>query len=78
LQISDDSIPESYISGISDCPRLTSKSTQVFEEVPPGQSVTDSCGRPMVHKSAFKQASGEAVYIDDMPAIEGIYVTKLM
>ncbi|XP_064622237.1 xanthine dehydrogenase/oxidase-like [Lineus longissimus] len=69
--ISEVSIPETYLSATSDCTRLPTKGTQVYEEVLPGQSVTDSCGRPMVHKSAFKQASGEAVYVDDMPAIDG-------
>ena len=28
-------------------------------------------GKPMVHLSAFKQTSGEAVYVDDMPSYKG-------
>ena len=31
----------------------------------------DAVGRPVVHVSAMKQATGEAVYIDDMPLQEG-------
>lgn len=27
----------------------------------------DPIGRPLVHASALKQATGEAVYVDDMP-----------
>ncbi|KAJ8309320.1 hypothetical protein KUTeg_014194 [Tegillarca granosa] len=44
-----------------------SKSTQLYEEVPSGQPDNDPVGRPMTHLSAMKQATGEAVYIDDMP-----------
>ena len=28
-------------------------------------------GRPLVHASAFKQATGEAIYCDDIPRIAG-------
>lgn len=41
--------------------------SQLFQRVSSGQSQTDPIGRPVVHTSAFKQATGEAVYIDDMP-----------
>lgn len=33
----------------------------------PGQTEEDPIGRPLVHASAFKQATGEAVYVDDLP-----------
>lgn len=46
------------------------KSTQIFQKVPTGQSQIDPIGRPMPHTSALKQASGEAVYVDDMPRFE--------
>ncbi|KAK8381248.1 hypothetical protein O3P69_008249 [Scylla paramamosain] len=42
-------------------------SSQLFQRVSPGQSQIDPIGRPIVHTSAFKQTTGEAVYIDDMP-----------
>ncbi|KAG7154629.1 Xanthine dehydrogenase/oxidase-like 2 [Homarus americanus] len=42
-------------------------STQLFQKVPPGQSPVDPIGRPITHTSALKQATGEAVYVDDMP-----------
>uniref|UniRef100_A0A8B9KI88 Xanthine dehydrogenase/oxidase n=1 Tax=Astyanax mexicanus TaxID=7994 RepID=A0A8B9KI88_ASTMX len=38
--------------------------------VPPGQSADDVVGRPMMHLSALKQATGEAVYCDDIPHYE--------
>ncbi|XP_045109509.1 xanthine dehydrogenase/oxidase-like isoform X2 [Portunus trituberculatus] len=42
-------------------------SSQVFQRVSPEQSKTDPIGRPIVHTSAFKQVTGEAVYVDDIP-----------
>ncbi|XP_076991100.1 xanthine dehydrogenase/oxidase isoform X2 [Tamandua tetradactyla] len=43
---------------------------QLFQEVPKGQSEEDTVGRPLVHLSAPMQASGEAVYCDDIPRHE--------
>uniref|UniRef100_A0AAY4DHY6 FAD-binding PCMH-type domain-containing protein n=1 Tax=Denticeps clupeoides TaxID=299321 RepID=A0AAY4DHY6_9TELE len=40
------------------------------EAVPPGQSSEDFVGRPIMHLSALKQATGEAVYCDDIPCYE--------
>eukprot|EP00117_Sycon_ciliatum_P019281 scpid9742/ scgid17530/ Xanthine dehydrogenase/oxidase; Xanthine dehydrogenase; Xanthine oxidase; Xanthine oxidoreductase len=48
----------------------TSKSVQVFQEVPSDQSADDTIGRPLAHLRAEHQATGEAVYIDDMPSLE--------
>lgn len=38
--------------------------------VPEGQCQDDVVGRPMMHLSALKQATGEAVYCDDVPTYE--------
>lgn len=46
------------------------KSSQVFEKTPDNQPVDDPIGRPIVTVSAFKQATGEAVYADDIPPYE--------
>jgi Xanthine dehydrogenase, molybdopterin-binding subunit B len=35
--------------------------------VPSTQAKSDLVGRPIVHASAFKQATGEAIYCDDIP-----------
>ncbi|XP_049319724.1 xanthine dehydrogenase/oxidase isoform X5 [Astyanax mexicanus] len=43
---------------------------QIYQAVPPGQSADDVVGRPMMHLSALKQATGEAVYCDDIPHYE--------
>lgn len=49
---------------------LTPKSNQIFQKYPGPNENKHSVGQPKVHTSAFKQATGEAVYIDDMPKIE--------
>lgn len=43
------------------------KSSQYFQIVPENQSSWDLIGKPIVHASAFKQATGEALYCDDVP-----------
>lgn len=42
-------------------------SVQVYQAVPPGQTVDDVVGRPMMHLRALQQATGEAQYCDDIP-----------
>ncbi|XP_064622273.1 xanthine dehydrogenase/oxidase-like [Lineus longissimus] len=46
------------------------RATQVFEEVPEGQSIADAVGRPLVHQSAFECAAGNARFADDIPKYE--------
>lgn len=36
-----------------------------------GKSKFKVVGQPMVHLSAFKQTTGEAIYVDDMPTYKG-------
>ncbi|MED6259817.1 hypothetical protein ATANTOWER_000009 [Ataeniobius toweri] len=48
----------------------TPSSVQVYQAVPEGQSTNDVVGRPIMHLSALKQATGEAVYCDDVPLYE--------
>ncbi|XP_044043358.1 xanthine dehydrogenase/oxidase [Siniperca chuatsi] len=48
----------------------TPSSVQVYQAVPEGRSQDDVVGRPMMHLSALKQVTGEAVYCDDMPLFE--------
>ncbi|XP_058793024.1 xanthine dehydrogenase-like isoform X2 [Phymastichus coffea] len=47
------------------------RSSQYYQVVPKDQSSIDLIGRPIVHINAFKQATGEAVYTDDIPRIRG-------
>ncbi|KAF7207112.1 xanthine dehydrogenase/oxidase [Nothobranchius furzeri] len=48
----------------------TPSGIQIYQAVPEGQSQDDVVGRPMMHLSALKQATGEAVYCDDIPLYE--------
>lgn len=55
------------------------KSTQFFQIVPNSQSANDPVGRPLVHASAYKQATGEAIYCDDIPRFVGeLYMAIVM
>ncbi|XP_076621123.1 xanthine dehydrogenase rosy isoform X1 [Colletes latitarsis] len=55
------------------------KSSQYYQEVPIGQETDDLIGRPIVHASAFKQATGEAIYCDDLPKFaEELYLTLVL
>lgn len=47
------------------------KSSQYFELIGDKQVKSDAVGRPVQHRSAYKQATGEAIYCDDMPTAEG-------
>ncbi|XP_077439045.1 xanthine dehydrogenase/oxidase [Vanacampus margaritifer] len=48
----------------------TPSSVQIYQEVPQTQNQDDVLGHPMMHLSALKQATGEAVYCDDIPLFE--------
>ena len=51
--------------------RPESQGIQVYEDVSSQQTEFDAVGRPVMHQSALKQATGEAVYCDDMPHLSG-------
>ncbi|KAK7065268.1 hypothetical protein SK128_021571 [Halocaridina rubra] len=63
-------LAEEELRAIEEPEHMLPRSTQLFQKVPPSQSTVDPIGRPMIHTSALKQATGEAVYIDDMPHYE--------
>ncbi|XP_050457292.1 xanthine dehydrogenase isoform X1 [Cataglyphis hispanica] len=55
------------------------KSSQYYQVVPKDQKSHDLIGRPIVHASAFKQATGEAIYCDDMPKYaEELYLALVL
>ncbi|XP_068101235.1 aldehyde oxidase 1-like [Hyperolius riggenbachi] len=47
------------------------KTSQTYQDITTHQSGQDPVGRPIMHLSAMTQVSGEAVYCDDMPLIDG-------
>ncbi|XP_062958710.1 aldehyde oxidase 4 [Cynocephalus volans] len=59
-------IPEKFMSALEDFPIETPQGIQMFQCVDPYQSPQDPVGHPVMHQSAIKHATGEAVFIDDM------------
>jgi xanthine dehydrogenase/oxidase len=66
-RITASSLPQSEVNITRPISYHATKSSQGFQDVPLGQSKKDSIGRPIPHLSATKQASGVAIYVDDMP-----------
>uniref|UniRef100_A0A3B4XFT8 Aldehyde oxidase 1 n=1 Tax=Seriola lalandi dorsalis TaxID=1841481 RepID=A0A3B4XFT8_SERLL len=56
---------------IQPLPREIQPSLQEFQHVPKDQSDQDPVGRPIMHRSAISQATGEAIYCDDIPTTDG-------
>ncbi|KAL0831376.1 hypothetical protein ABMA28_002200 [Loxostege sticticalis] len=68
--VHDDFIKPHHSSGAEQFHISMPKSSQYFELVGDKQLKTDMVGRPVQHLSAFKQATGEAIYFDDIPIAE--------
>uniref|UniRef100_A0A8C5L665 aldehyde oxidase n=1 Tax=Jaculus jaculus TaxID=51337 RepID=A0A8C5L665_JACJA len=45
-------------------------STLTYHDVDPKQLLQDPIGRPIMHLSGINHATGEAIYCDDMPAVD--------
>lgn len=41
------------------------------QDIDPSQSPQDPVGRPIMHQSGIKHATGEAVYVADLPSVDG-------
>ncbi|KAL7297372.1 hypothetical protein TKK_0009757 [Trichogramma kaykai] len=55
------------------------KSSQYYQVVPNNQPAGDLIGRPLIHASSLKQATGEAIYCDDIPRIVGeLYLSLVL
>uniref|UniRef100_A0A2K5NNN6 FAD-binding PCMH-type domain-containing protein n=1 Tax=Cercocebus atys TaxID=9531 RepID=A0A2K5NNN6_CERAT len=63
-------IPEKFMSALEDFPIETPQGIQMVQCVDPHQPPQDPVGHPVMHQSAIKHTTGEAVYIDDMPCID--------
>ncbi|KAM9316879.1 xanthine dehydrogenase/oxidase [Gastrophryne carolinensis] len=63
-------VPDNYESATELYQKPEMSGVQLFQEVPAGQNPEDYVGRPIMHLSAMKQATGEAVYCDDIPHYE--------
>ncbi|KAL1770760.1 aldehyde oxidase 4 [Sigmodon hispidus] len=63
-------IPEKFVSALDDFPIETPQGVQMFQCVDPKQPQQDPVGRPVMHQSAIKHATGEAVFVDDIQPID--------
>uniref|UniRef100_A0A8C3E0C3 Aldehyde oxidase 1 n=1 Tax=Corvus moneduloides TaxID=1196302 RepID=A0A8C3E0C3_CORMO len=63
-------IPMEYRSVLQDFKTRMPQSIQMYQ-AKPSQSPQDPVGRPIMHQSGLKHATGEAVYIDDLPSVDG-------
>lgn len=57
---------------------VESEGVQVFDDVAAEQPADDSVGRPIVHQAGIKHATGEAIYVDDIPHSEGTKYSPLI
>ncbi|KAG8432674.1 hypothetical protein GDO86_017063 [Hymenochirus boettgeri] len=57
----------SDISALNEFEKTYCENIQAYQNVPTCQSSEDPIGRPIMHHSGIKHATGEAVYCDDMP-----------
>ncbi|XP_067213749.1 xanthine dehydrogenase isoform X2 [Linepithema humile] len=78
--VSDIEFLPNELNSVSDCFHYKApKSSQYYQVIPKDQEARDLIGRPIVHVSAFKQATGEAVYCDDMPKFrEELYLALVL
>ncbi|XP_040295315.1 aldehyde oxidase-like isoform X2 [Bufo bufo] len=66
------------ISALKKFDLTQSKHIQTYQNVPEDQPDRDPVGRPVVHRSGIKQATGEAIYTDDMPSVDGELYVKFV
>ncbi|XP_055492323.1 LOW QUALITY PROTEIN: xanthine dehydrogenase/oxidase-like [Leucoraja erinacea] len=62
-------LPE-YVSATELFHKEPPSSVQLFQGAPPDQVSSDMVGQPLPHLSSFQQATGEAIYCDDLPRLE--------
>uniref|UniRef100_A0A8C5PRI3 FAD-binding PCMH-type domain-containing protein n=1 Tax=Leptobrachium leishanense TaxID=445787 RepID=A0A8C5PRI3_9ANUR len=70
LQVTLSGDATEYLSSIKDFDTEIPKTLQIFQEIDTKQPAQDPVGRPIVHLSGIKHATGEAVYVDDMPPVD--------
>ncbi|XP_056392524.1 aldehyde oxidase-like isoform X2 [Hyla sarda] len=66
------------ISALKKFDSTPSKHIQTYQNVPEDQPDQDPVGRPIVHRSGIKHATGEAIYTDDMPPLDGELYVRLV
>nr|XP_034354271.1 aldehyde oxidase 1 [Arvicanthis niloticus] len=64
------SLAGNYESALQDLHSKHHWRTLTHQNVDPAQLPQDPIGRPIMHLSGIKHATGEAIYCDDMPAVD--------
>lgn len=62
---------DKQVGAVDYLPTVEPISSQYFEIQNDGRKASDSVGKPIPHASALKHATGEAIYCDDIPQING-------
>ncbi|XP_006889138.1 PREDICTED: aldehyde oxidase-like [Elephantulus edwardii] len=64
------SLADNYVSALEDLHSKHHWSELKYQSVDPQQLPQDTIGHPIMHLSGIKHATGEAIYCDDMPAVD--------
>ncbi|XP_054978420.1 aldehyde oxidase 2 [Sorex araneus] len=63
-------VSEKYLSALEDFPITVPQGVQRYQSVDSQQPLQDPVGRPIMHYSGLKHATGEAVFCDDLPKVD--------
>ncbi|XP_021105460.1 aldehyde oxidase 2-like isoform X2 [Heterocephalus glaber] len=63
-------LPDQFLSALEDFPVTVPRGLQTYQSVDPQQPSQDPVGRPIMHLSGLKHATGEAVFCDDLPRLD--------
>ncbi|XP_077175024.1 aldehyde oxidase 3-like [Paroedura picta] len=64
-------LPKETLSALGEFRDHPPQGVQEYQDVDPQQPPRDPVGRPIMHESGIKHATGEAVYTDDIAPIDG-------
>uniref|UniRef100_A0A7N5JG31 aldehyde oxidase n=2 Tax=Ailuropoda melanoleuca TaxID=9646 RepID=A0A7N5JG31_AILME len=63
-------ISDQFLSALEDFPITGPQGVQRYQRVGSHQSLQDPVGRPIMHLSGLKHATGEAIFCDDIPMVD--------
>ncbi|KAB0379218.1 hypothetical protein FD755_007002 [Muntiacus reevesi] len=63
-------ISDRFLSALEDFPGTVSQGVQRYQSVNSHQPLQDPVGRPIMHLSGLKHATGEAEFCDDIPVVD--------
>ncbi|XP_006862099.1 PREDICTED: aldehyde oxidase-like [Chrysochloris asiatica] len=71
-------IPDRFLSALEDFPVTIPHGVQTYQSVDSDQPLQDPVGRPIMHLSGLKHATGEATFCDDIPVVDKELVMALV